>query len=240
MTVDSIAAHHLEYNWTFKSMLLEPSQAVEAVKLLHEAVETNSAPIAGPRGAEDFDPNRYLDALPHLRLPDGYCLDYYYWKTASSGAPWIYAREVSRPPCSDLGERGKANGCFEPLELLMPDGSCDSWFELELFRRIAGQFRLSWHAAYFDFQFVTDPDTLERILTTHAYGMKPGFVDQAKRLETTVAVTKSGKGVTLEYLGFSKWKGFTRHLERISRRPPYDVLESKSAQHLAWHCGVRF
>ena len=228
------------YNWAFKATLTGASRAVEAVELLHEGAEGNSMPIAGPRGTEDMDPNCYLDALQNLRLPDGYCLDYYYWNTVSSGAPWIYASEVSRPPCEDREDLTKANGYFEPLELLIPDGSFDSWFELEIFRRVAGQFRLSWHANYHDFQFVANSQKLEQILTTHAYGMKLDFVHQAKRLETSVEVTKSGTGVTLEYLGFSKWRGFTRFQVTIGSWAPFEEIESRKVRHLEWHCGVRF
>lgn len=130
--------------------------------------------------------------------------------------------------------------------MLRLDGTPESFFELVLFAVLAGQFYLSWHAGYHDAKIVTTPEALERILAepaTRDFGspFSDEQQEQARKLVLTPSVTflddhTAGVSVVL----FSKWGGFTRMTQTVSRTYPHTLAQPDVMPLVEYECGVRY
>ncbi|MGR8979751.1 MAG: hypothetical protein ACU84H_06630 [Gammaproteobacteria bacterium] len=108
----------------------------------------------------DFDPNAYFTILTHLSMKQGYTLDYvYHYMHDFGGNPYLYARAVDEPPLVSYNEYQNLDWKLkiDPLFFLVADDTPDGFFQLAVFRQLAGQFYLYWHANYHDYRILTTP-----------------------------------------------------------------------------------
>lgn len=193
----------------------------------------------------EFDPNRYLEVLPHLKLREGWTLDYVYAYQGLGGLPLLYARPVSQTPY--LTEQEYAAG--QPanfLSALVAEATPEAFLELALVSELGPQFYLFWHAGYNDDQVLCGAPEIEQVIAAHTEG---GFGDpfdfnqkrQARALaEPAPQVEITADQVTVSLLMFTNWGGFYRRTFILRRAFPHEILEVRDEPLLPYDCGILF
>jgi len=119
------------------------------------------------RTGAEFDPNTYLEILSHLSLKAGYILDFAYaYHEGLGGHPCLYARPADDVPFDSITQHEAWEKKHNVSDYLVADGTPESFFELVVFREVANQFYLYWHAAYNDLRIITEAKEVEKIVTT--------------------------------------------------------------------------
>ncbi len=208
----------------------------------------------GERNEAEFDVARYFQVLKHLSPPGGWVLDYAYPYGEANGRPHLYLRKSSDPRFKTMGEYTNAVGDFraqadaekEVPELLKLDGTPESFFELVVFRELAGQFHLSWHANYRDTEIVTSQKDVERIIASleqNRFG-RPLNAEQkseARKLYIAPRVRFLDDATAeVSIVTFGKWSGFVRHTHQILRQPPHRFVKSAKTDLVKYSCGIMF
>lgn len=221
---------------------------VSGIYRIHTSIDSDGVAVRenGPRTANDFDPNEYFSVFRHISLPKGFVLDYFYEKSDTIGGPMLYVRRESESPVTswpvhfllrDKGDRNPNVRPVSPEDLLLPDGTPESWFELVAFSALAGQFYLFWHANLDDFEFVTTEERLAAIVT--GCELSEALKAAALAMETSVVVDIQDQVVDTTYTSFSKWGGFKRQVKRLNRRFPYRTIgENFVSNEVPYNCGI--
>ena len=196
---------------------------------------------SGPRLPHEFDPNLFLQAVPHLSLLPGYVLDFCYSDCGMAGAPWVYGRRAeelafTKDQADAISRERNESDRHDPLNFLIPDGSPVSWFERVVFQRLASQFYLYWHALYNDFRFVTTRDEVAAITNLITSG--PDLPMLARSIDPRVIVTIGDTHIFVTSWGFSKWGGFLQNRYTFICVPPYSLIETKKVDHISYDCGI--
>lgn len=179
-------------------------------------------------GAE-FDPNDYFGILTHLSLKDGYVLDFAYeYHDGLGGHPSLYARPADDAPFESMSRYRTLEKKDSVFDCLIADGSPESFFELVVFREVANQFYLYWHANYNDLRIITTKDEIEKIVSLLNKGgwaqPAPEQAQAALMLDPNpqIELTETSAGVV--YCTFTKWGGFILHQEIFSKTHPHMLL----------------
>jgi hypothetical protein len=197
------------------------------------------------RGGE-FDPNRYFEAFTHLKMKDGFTLDYVYHQDGAGGFPLLYARPVNQAPYANEGEYAAPRGDQAYLAFVIPQDSPEGYFEYAAFAMVAGEFYLYWHAARYDWQVLCGMDDVAKIIKSldgpDTFGTR--ITDEQKRKardieEPQPSVKLSDKTATVEMVVFTKWGGFYRHVVRIGREN-HSILEKRDDPLVEYQCGIMF
>lgn len=196
------------------------------------------------RGGE-FDPNRYFQALPHLRMRDGFTLDWVYHQDGMGGYPIVYARPVEQSPYPDEAAY-KAAGDQQPyLGFVVPQDSPEGYFEYALLALSANQFYLDWHANYNDWEVVCGSDGIDAVIASRDDGSfgRPMSADQQRQARAITdplpAVALNDQTATVSMLVFTKWGGFYRRTLAIDRRD-HSIRAESDLPVVAYDCGVAF
>lgn len=192
----------------------------------------------------DFDPNTYFTVLTNLSMKPGYTLDYvYHFIEDFGGSPCLYARPVDEKPLDSYSEHREWNGENNLLSFLVADGTPDSFFQLAVFNKLAGQFYLHWHANYNDLTIVTSRKELETIIADvnrGDFGSK--FTEEQasamRAIDPEPTVELSELIAVVRYCIFSKWGGMARLEELFLRKPPHWQAETNLLAEISYHCGV--
>ena len=195
------------------------------------------------RTGAEFDPNAYLDILTHLSLQDGYTLDFAYdYHEGLGGHPCLYARPADDVPFDSITQHQAWERKHNLSDYLVADGTPESFFELVVFREVANQFYLYWHAAYNDLRIITAAAEVEKIVTTlNEMGPVKFSPDQTKAAlalspEPRIEMTETSAGVI--YCTFTQWGGFTVQQEVFSKVQPHLLLCSEVLQAAKYNCGI--
>lgn len=195
----------------------------------------------GPRNPGEFDPNSYLEVLPHIRMADGYVLDYFYVDICDLGfRPYVYARHKDAAPFHDFHsayEHTEANPLHHSL---ITDDSPEGWFELTALRCLQGQFYLNWHALYNDLKILTLKCEIDEMLARHN---EMGETEQQKAglLDTQVRIAYAESLVSVTYCTFSAWHGFKQARETYQRHPPHVLIGERDVLiEIPYDCDVRY
>jgi hypothetical protein len=193
----------------------------------------------------EFDPNAYLDILTHLSLQGGYILDFAYdYHEGLGGHPCLYARPADDTPFDSMDQHQAWEQKHNVSDYLVADGTPESFFELVVFREVANQFYLYWHAAYNDLRIITAKEEIEKIvLTLNDIGPVKFDPVQAKVAlaldpEPKIELTDTSAGVI--YCTFTQWGGFSIHQEVFSKVHPHLLLCSEVLQTAKYNCGIVF
>ena len=221
------------------------------------------------RRESDFDPNTYFKVLTHLSMKPGYTLDYvYHWMKDFGGDPCLYARKTGDAPLATFEEyRNWAKGNPPLLDYLVADGTPDSYFQLLVFRLMAQQFYLYYHAHYDDFCIVTtraEVDGLASVLTlqkpakilppylskrllvagalSSRFSKKAAvaFRKEMAAMDPRPTVTFSARTAVVRSCGFSKWGGLVTARESRQRCPPHQLCRGKVLAVAVYDCGFMF
>lgn len=227
------------------------------------------------RNGQEFDPQSYFSVLTHISMREGYTLDYLYHHRDGWGSePFLYVRRTGAQPFRTFQEwvqweqqedeesaRLMANGTVESaimldavrtatrnrmlLPYLTADGTPDSFFELVVLLRLAGQFYLSWHANYNDLEVIASATHVEQVIT----GMTSGHfgarfskeqASAARSLDVVPSVEVGTNEASVTYVTFSKWGGFLRTKETFRRSAPHRIVSRRVVYAVKYDCGVMY
>ncbi len=201
------------------------------------------------RRGNEFNPVEYFKALTHILPPRGLVLEYlycggmdgrpvFYWKSAADAGP-----ENCETDNIFVNDGGSPEKIAEKLEL---DHTLESFYELFVFKTLAGQFYLSWHANYNDTQIVLSQDDVEKIIGEINAGDFGAPLDAAQQKAARAldvaprAEFWDEESAQISVVTFSKWGGFTRVTQKIRRLFPHVVLEEHKEPLVEYDCGVMF
>lgn len=193
----------------------------------------------------EFDVNRYFEVFTHLKMKEGYTLDWVYDQEGAGGNPIIYARPVGQAPYANASAYFADSNHPYYLTIVVPEENPEGYFQYAVFPMLAGQFYQFWHAAYNDWRLLCGMDDVERTINAvGADGFGAPMIDAQKQKaraishpEPSVALNDMTAVVTM--LVFTKWGGFYRRVTTILRaehslQKPYDE------QLVEYQCGVRY
>lgn len=192
----------------------------------------------------EFDVNRTFDAFPHLKIAQGYTLDYVYHQDRMGGYPVLYARPVDQRPFANESEYQAAPDRPDYLSFITPQDSPEGYLEYAILAQSANQFYLDWHANYNDWQVVCSGDGIEGVI--RSLQDRPGrpmteAQKQAARAivdpEPSVAIDDTTATVTM--VVFTKWGGFYRRTLTINRSD-HAIVDERDQPLVEYDCGIAF
>jgi hypothetical protein len=195
----------------------------------------------------EFDPNRYFEAFTHLRMKEGYVLDYIYHQDGMGGFPRLYARPADQAPYATEADYFAA-AADQPdyLAFVVPQDNPEGYFEYSAFSMLASQFYLDWHANYNDWQVLCGRDDVEKIIqvlsSKDAFGIPMTAAQQraARAIEgPQPSVELREKTAVVNMLVFTRWGGFYRRTLTISRAD-HAILDTQDELLVEYDCGIMF
>lgn len=197
------------------------------------------------RGGE-FDPNRYFEAFTHLKMRDGFTLDWVYHQDGMGGYPILYARPVEQPPFVDESSYEAVADHPDYLEFVEPQDSSEGYFEYAAFAMTANQFYLDWHANYNDGQVVCGIEDVDEIIQSLDDDGFPGRPMTTQQQWDARAIANPQPGVvtdagtaTVTMVVFTKWGGFYRRTLVIDRAT-HSILDEQDRPLVEYDCGIAF
>ena len=186
--------------------------------------------VTGTLGNPDcFAP--LLEALPHLKLDEGWRLDAVYSGTRTGGKLVFFATDGL-----------KREDFVRHVGL---DGSAESVWELRMLLYCAKVFYLFWHANYEDLCIVTSLRRMNldavRIREDRDYVLQRLEPEERRRLEAwdmAPSVEVVGEVATIRYCTFSPFGGFLKIRETVRVRP-YEIINGVVEEEVSYDCGIR-
>lgn len=199
---------------------LDPGWAQSQVDSLRRALPRMTPPhLERPdarRRGDEFSLDTIFSILSHLRQPAGISVDYVYSYVEAAGCPVPYLRKregLRLLTHRDLLEQGDDAGNPEVVyNALECDRSPEGYFELVLFRTMAMQFYLFWHANYNDATVIASRQALASSLTRVA----PKAATRFRGIDPTPCVAAGGEGVVVHVLTSSRHTGLCRESFQFS------------------------
>lgn len=197
------------------------------------------------RNGTEFDPNAYFKVLTHIANIPNHTLDYIYDMQDIGGQPCLYSRRVDAVPfqfSSQVSAWGKRHNIFDHIAT---DGTPQGFFELVVFRLMAKQFYLSWHACYDDLSILTTQSEIE-MLISNINGRNSGArftADQVaamRAFDLQPLVKLSDSEASVFYCTFSAWGGLARHKKSFSRTIPHRLVGEITMARVKYDCGICF
>jgi hypothetical protein len=198
--------------------------------------------------------------LTHIKIQDGYTLDYIYYCNGSLGEPRLYIRPVSMEAFTGYSEfydaldEAQQSG-DDPNKLpvsladagskIIIDGTKEGFFEYTVLQVLGGQFYLFWHGGYNDTRIICSPEKLNEVIverqnTDFGLQMPSNAVKKAKTLDYNPIIEFNDTAVTVSLLTFTKWGGFQRTIYTFNRESPCILIETKEETLVEYQCGVTF
>ncbi|MBX7432060.1 hypothetical protein JDV09_08060 [Mycobacterium sp. Y57] len=196
----------------------------------------------------EFDPNRYFEAFTHLRMRDGYVLDYVYHQDGVGGYPLLYARPANQPPYARESDYRAVPDHPDYLAFVVPQDSPEGYFEFVVFVMSANQFYRDWHAEYNDWRVLCGAADIEETIQSLAgpdFAGRPMTAEQIRAAhaieDPTPSVVMNDQTATVTMLAFTKWGGFYRRTRTISREN-HSILDEGSGDGntplVDYDCGI--
>lgn len=203
------------------------------------------------RQSAAYEPMHYFALLTHLQPPSGHVLDWLYVKGAN-GWPFLYWRNADTPAHTHVDQLDQEPGRRHEEDLqqaitapVLTDGSPEGWMQLVLFRLLAGNTMLRWHAAYKSVTLICSHDELRSQVAWQSAGehfmqnMDAATARAALALDVTPTVDLSDPhtarvGVTR----FTAWGGYYRQSWAMNRQGPHALRLEGEVQQVAYGCGV--
>ena len=222
-------------------------ESVKGMKLLTENLEfpdyfQQENPVK--QGGE-FDPNRYFEVLTHLKMQDGFTLDYVYSFQGIGGQPLLYARPADGKPFqTEKDFRAASPASF--VSAVETDDTPEAYLQLSLLALMGAQFYLYWHAGYNDSQILCGSSDVERMISENAQANFGTPLNVSQKLQAR-AISQPGPAVEIKadrvvvsMVVFTNWGGFIRRTYTINRAFPHTILDVQSETLVEYNCGVMF
>ena len=232
--------------------------SVDGINTIRKDLKIPDHFIRSPlRQDSDFDVNQYFSVLTHLSMAPGYTLDYFIDSNGLGGRPAIYARKSTDAPFKNDADYSKSIdaqkaslGAYTPLNhdsdylaQVHIDGSHEGYFQYAAMALLAGQFYLEWHANYNDTRIICDTSDLKLIDNELGFlNMKlPRNVAEAsKKLDYTPGVSIDDQSVTVRFITFSKWGGFTENIFVLDKQSPFKAHDIRHIELVKYQVGIAF
>ena len=209
------------------------------------------------RADTDFDPNQYFKLFTHLKMSPGYVLDYLMFADTLGGKPLLYARKSEDKPftnddeflksindqSTDQRTLGPLKHSQDYLQKIILDGTPESYYQFEILSFLGDQFYLSWHANYKDDKLICDGNDLQVIepdLKDFNLELPQNVVEAAQKMDPQSAIIISEKTVTIRFITFSKWGGFSENLMVLNKQAPYETIKTTKNSIVYYQCGIMF
>ena len=209
------------------------------------------------RQVNDFNPNRYFDILTHLKMVEGYKLDYVYSAEELGGMPQLYARRSNREQFqsyaeflesfgeadSNVGSFSTPDHRYDYLENIRLAKAPQSYFELITLAKLGDHFYLWWHAGYHDEIILCDPNDLEAVdanLQSDDLELPENVRDRIGEIDFKPVVIVGEKVVTVRFITFTKWGGFYENVYVMDKENPLHIIETQYNPLIEYDCGMRF
>lgn len=217
---------------------------------------------AGTTVLDDFDVNSYFSVLDHLRMRDGYTLDWVYstgeWQGLhvviedfpSGAAPVLYARRLEDPRLRTLGDYQSPDATpwdwedvsYRYLNYVDPDGTDEGYFQLALLRLLGDRFYVYWHAAYGDVAVICDRRAIDRTIESQLGGYlvrPPLWLHLRARLLSFGPFVEQGQDtVVVRLVTFSRFDGFVRRSFTIDRTGQPRITENDEQVLVPYDIGI--
>jgi hypothetical protein len=223
-------------------------EATSAIEEMHASLTLppNFSERNATKHGGEFDANRIFEALSHLKMKDGFTLDYVYHQDGMGGYPVLYARPVDQQPYSNEAEYNAAPKQPDYLASVTPEESSEGYFEYLVFAMTANQFYQDWHANYNDWQVLCGMDDVEEVIRSlegeDAFG-RPMTAAQKQAARAIQAprpsVVSSDETATVTTLVFTKWGGFYRRTLTINRAD-HSIVDERDEPLVEYDCGIAF
>lgn len=195
----------------------------------------------------EFDPNRYFETFSHLRMQEGFVLDFVYHQDGMGGYPLLYARPIDQAPFATESDYVAATpGQPDYLAFILPQDSQEGYFEYAAFATLANQFYLDWHANYNDWQVLCSKADVEKIIKQFDGQDRFGIPLTAsqKRQARAIKIPQpfvelTSETAVVKMLVFTKWGGFYRRSMTINRAD-HSILEEQDELLVEYDCGIMF
>ena len=209
------------------------------------------------RQATDFDPNMYFQVLTHLKVVEGYTLDYVYFNDELGGLPLVYARKSSDSPFqsySELlesfgeevsGERsyGALRHKYDYLEKIQIDKTPESYFEFVTLAFLGDQFYLWWHGLYSDAKILCDYSDVQYVdadIQSFELEFPQDVKDGIDEIDFSPLVIIDESSVTVRFVTFTKWGGFFENVYVMDKDSPVMLLDVQFNPLIEYDCGIDF
>lgn len=245
--VAAMLASHAQVSVRAETSDLGCREATSTIRQMHENLRfppSFSQSNATKRGGE-FDANQIFEALPHLRMREGFTLDYVYHQDGMGGYPLLYARPLDQRPYLNEAEYKAAPEQPDYRSFLIPQDSAAGYFDYAVFTTTANQFYLDWHANYNDWRVLCDSADIEDVIRSVAERspsrpMTPAQQQAARAIPDPGPASELGdKTATVTMLVFTKWGGFYRRTLTFSRAD-HATLDERDQPLVEYDCGVAF
>jgi len=206
------------------------------------------------RRGDEFDPNKIFEIFDHIKMEEGYTLDYVYDANPMGGYPELYARRIDSERYATLLDYTEAHPeCFEKnapsdcfyLNHVKTDDTEEGFLQLVILYRMGDQFYLDWHANYNDATVITGTEGLDKVIKERSdtsFGAQFTSMQQikAKRIDPTPEVVIGDMYVTVNLVWFTKWGGFFETSYQVNRQFPHLIQTLETKNLLEYECDIMF
>ena len=154
----------------------------------------------------------------------------------------MYARRVDAVPFQYPGQVSSWNRRHDIYDCLLADGTPHSFFELVVFRNMAGQFYQFWHAGYNDQRILTSQDDIEKLISGINGSVRSAkFTEQQmaamRALDVQPRVKMTDTEAAVFYCTFSSRGGLARQKMAFRRTSPHRILGKITMAKVSYDCG---
>jgi hypothetical protein len=205
---------------TCRSDLDAMNTLLDPYDLPHHFLEEDTVPHPG-----DFSPNQFFSVFKHLRMQDGYLLDYVYQYGGFMGGPVVYARKIQDRPFSSYQEfidvkSGEPNKevywggeyADDYLSYVIRDETPASYLEYSLLDQYGNEFFAVGYANYKNIMLICDQSDIPTIeKNANEFTQRESFPKSIKLLKNLIyfkpSVRMIGNHVWVRYLLFTNRAG---------------------------------
>ena len=219
---------------------------IDGISALHKMdVPEHLMKQGGIKKGSEFDPNMYFGVLKHIALIQGHTLDYVYSYQFTGGQPIMYVRRGDAVPFQYPGQVSSWNSRHDIYDCLLADGTPHSFFELVVFRHMAGQFYQFWHAGYNDQRIMSSQDDIEKLISGINGSVRSAkFTEQQmaamRALDVQPQVKMTDTEAAVFYCTFSSWGGLARQKMAFRRTSPHRILGKITMAKVSYECGFLY
>jgi hypothetical protein len=190
--------------------------------------------------------------LDHLKLKEGWLLDYAYHADGMGAYPIFYARQPDAEPIlaeelrdktgTSADEEIRPGVSADYLAYVTSDGSELGYLQLAQLMTMGGQFYLDWHANYNDQIPIATAEALNAEIVANDFGI-PLTNDEksaAAMIDLKPKVTIESDIVRVRYVTFTKWGGFLEQNIKISLATPQSLTVETPINLVPYNCGIMF
>jgi hypothetical protein len=212
---------------------------------------------------DDFNPNMYFQFMTHIRMEDGYRLDYVLFSDELGAQPVVYARKTSDPAfasyeefLASFGEEVTDERSYNDimphggdfLEKVVVDGSPESYFEFAILAWQGDEFKLEWHGLYNDDRAICDSTDLTLVyeelegfgIVDEVTGLTPDMVSKPYQIDLLPVVAVKDGSASIRFVSFSKWSGFYEILIVVDADDPMTMKDRQFNPLIEYDCGIAF